>query len=412
MDGTAPVVEGKPLSPCDDGRMAESAPLGRRIEVLDGVRGLAILMVIVFHTMHLRFSESESLVCSQFLGFGTGLLWCGVDLFFVLSGYLITGILIDSRGSSRYFINFFARRTVRIFPLYYAVLFLLLVVFPWMVSVLDLGNVSLRLALAKLVENQAYLWFYMQNYLQATERSTLPGLGHFWSLAVEEQFYVVWPFLVYFLSKVRFFWLCAGIVVLLPFVRLGLYSAGVEGWAIRQWTFTRIDSLVAGSLAAMVIRDPLLVLLVRPWLSLFFWAAFAGIVAGAAIDGVAAGGGFMCTFGYSAFGLLFSSWILRLLIEPSGRCSRLLKFPFLAFLGKFSYGLYVFHWPVVHGVRAMVARLTKGETAYAFLFENGLLLALAEFSVVLAVSTLIAQASWYLWEKPWLSLKRHFEYRD
>src|SRR5206468_651405 len=153
------------------------------------LRGLAILLVIAFHT--LRVTGKEGLIGR----FGAAIQdsgWIGVDLFFVLSGFLITGILLDSLGKPGYFRNFFARRTLRIFPLYYAVLTVSLFLVPALIGLQRLPELYHRL-----LENQLWLWTYAANYLQATGRHTLPGFGHFWSLAIEEQFYLLWPFVVY-----------------------------------------------------------------------------------------------------------------------------------------------------------------------------------------------------------------------
>ena len=112
--------------------------------------------------------------------------WFGVDLFFVLSGFLITGNLIDARGQSGYFRNFYARRTLRIFPLYYSVLVGVFLILPLAAPLIHLPD-----AYSDLSRNQLWLWSYLQNYVQAKGPHQLPGFGHFWSLAVEEQFYWV-----------------------------------------------------------------------------------------------------------------------------------------------------------------------------------------------------------------------------
>src|SRR5690242_3161095 len=114
----------------------------------------------------------------------------GVDLFFVLSGFLITGLLLDAKGKPHYFRNFYARRTVRIFPLYYLVLFLLLVVLPAVIAVPP--------ALAHARREQAWLWTYTSNFYIASKASWALGyVSHFWSLAIEEHFYLLWPLVVF-----------------------------------------------------------------------------------------------------------------------------------------------------------------------------------------------------------------------
>ena len=162
---------------------------------LDGIRGLAVLTVILHH------------------GFGFELGWFGVELFFALSGYLITGILVDAKGRHRgwdYFRGFYGRRSLRIFPLYYLVLLLVLVVLP--------GLWPMTFALFDPArEHAAWFWSYTQNVLFAREGTILPGVFHLWSLAVEEQFYLLFPLLIYLLSIGTLLWvvplLCvAGVV--------------------------------------------------------------------------------------------------------------------------------------------------------------------------------------------------------
>jgi len=129
------------------------------VDSLDGVRGLAILGGIAFHT--LRPYEYRGFLGAIWRGLEETS-WSGIDLFFVLSGFLITGILLDSRGRGGYFRNFYARRTLRIFPLYYSVLLGVLVIVP---AVIGLGR--LPALYAQLIKNQIWLWTYLQNYLQS-----------------------------------------------------------------------------------------------------------------------------------------------------------------------------------------------------------------------------------------------------
>jgi peptidoglycan/LPS O-acetylase OafA/YrhL len=194
-----------------------SVPFGSRLTSLDGLRGLAVLSVVLFHTLRLQNAGVFGEIWKRFHGSA----WAGVDLFFVLSGFLITGILLDSRGQENYFRNFYARRTLRIFPLYYTVLAVALLVVPFVV-----GFPRLPAAYPRLLENQLWLWTYTQNYLQATTAHTLPGFGHFWSLAVEEQFYWFWPLVVCLLPRKALLRFCLIVCAILPFIRLALILSG------------------------------------------------------------------------------------------------------------------------------------------------------------------------------------------
>ena len=160
---------------------------------LDGLRGLAILLVMLYHFClpHRSFHGREPGVLLQFAQGG----WMGVDLFFVLSGFLITGILLETRHQPHYFRNFLGRRFLRIWPLYYLSLLVLLVLIPMALSQASPELQGMR-------DKQAWFWLYAANWLFASEGGfTQTSGGYFWSLAVEEQFYLLWPFLVYALSE-------------------------------------------------------------------------------------------------------------------------------------------------------------------------------------------------------------------
>src|SRR5262245_35087776 len=168
---------------------------------LDGVRGVAILMVMAIHFV----GDSTARTLGQTLlvkAAGYGLL--GVDLFFVLSGFLITGILLDAKNRPHYFRNFYALRTLRIFPLYYAVLAVLLLLIPAVTTLSPL--------LEQAREQQGWLWTYTTNFYVAYTSSwrSLTYVTHFWSLASEEHFYLVWPLVVFALRRKALERVCVG----------------------------------------------------------------------------------------------------------------------------------------------------------------------------------------------------------
>src|SRR6266704_2509367 len=155
---------------------------------LDGVRGIAILLVMFFHFANMKPASKIDGYFYAFTHYG----WSGVDLFFVLSGFLITGILVDARGSPSYFKAFYARRALRILPAYYGFLFVIFVVLP----LLGLGA-GANYMLAR--QHQGWYWLHLTNVMMAI--GEIPGHGsnpstRFWSLAVEEQFYFLWPAIV------------------------------------------------------------------------------------------------------------------------------------------------------------------------------------------------------------------------
>jgi len=376
------------------GDSANAVPFGKRLTSLDGLRGIAILAVIAEHT--LRLFHPTSALSRLWAAFQESS-WAGVDLFFVLSGFLITGILLDSRDDKRYFLNFYARRTLRIFPLYYAVLVVAILIVPAV-----MGFSKLPELYSRLVANQLWLWTYLQNFAQASGPHALPGFGHFWSLAVEEQFYWVWPLAVFLLPRRHLFRLCITLCAILPLLRLIMILVGERNWAIRQYTFTRVDSLIWGAIAALLIRDIHLAASYRRCAKVLVGLSTLALGAILLRDGfIPYEGSETLVVGYSAFGVLFSALIYRSVTTP-GSVSAFLSGKLFRWFGKYSYAIYVFHWPITQAYTALVTKRIPIESPY--------LSALCCFAFVTLVSSGIAYLSWHLFEKRVLALKRFFEY--
>ena len=147
---------------------------------LDGLRGVACVLVVVYHLFPFF---------NQYLFFG----WMAMDIFFVLSGFLITDILMKTFGQKNYLRNFYARRLLRVFPLYYTTLILFFFILP--------GIGRLPVSLDYLIQNQLYFWLFLQNWLLIFKPGTSDALNHLWSMAVEEQFYLLWPIAVAAIRK-------------------------------------------------------------------------------------------------------------------------------------------------------------------------------------------------------------------
>lgn len=264
--------------------------------------------------------------------------WSGVDLFFALSGFLITGILLDSKGAPNYFSSFYARRFLRIFPLYYATL---AIIFVTAAAAPDL------LRIRTLVPESRDWWTYFA-YLQnwpLVQRGGSPRaniVGHFWSLAVEEQFYLVWPLCVWLLSRrVLFRLCCAGIAGALLFRCILVSLYGGETLVIHR-TASRMDCLLIGSALAIAIREG--------WPITRRTIRLLAIAGGALVLLIAVfrplelieTNTFMQTIGVTGFALLSAS-LIGTILSGGGRVFHLRP---LRALGKYSYGIYVLHQPV------------------------------------------------------------------
>ncbi len=374
---------------------ARAVPFGSRCAALDGVRGIAILLVLAYHTLRIEGDGGPQVYIWRFFQEST---WCGVDLFFVLSGFLITGILLDSKGREGYFRNFYARRSLRIMPLYYATLIAALVVVPLAASPTRLPTLY-----AKLIANQIWLWLYLQNYLQSQGAHQLPGFGHFWTLAVEEQFYWLWPVIISLVSRRRLFHLCLILCVGEPVLRFFLLQMGASTWAIRELTFTRADSLMWGALAALVVRDrdllerlrmPRRILAAAAALALLAMAIPRGFLLYEAPE--------MVIIGYSLFGLLFSVLILSC-ATGNGLLARAVSAPALQWFGRYSYAIYIAH-PILYLLYDSAVAPKFGLRRFPGAFVC--------FAVVTSASAVFAWMSWILLESRFLRLKRYFEYRS
>jgi len=381
----------------------------RHLPGLDGIRGLAILLVMLSHFLTVGDNlNNDEIWWHRFLHSG----YLGVDLFFVLSGFLITGILLDAKTDPHYFRTFYIRRALRIFPLYYGVLAI-----AWLSAVfITPGD------LAKMTGHDSIAWFwgyasnigiavkgaariaaggdYKTGGLDWLNTPTWIGLGHFWSLAVEEQFYLVWPLLVYLVPRRWVAILSVAMIVTKPFIR-GWIDPSVGVDAGYTSTLTQLGTLGAGALVAIVWRKPewweklqpflwpvalgsgFLLLMERTWLTglLYMFEGTLAMLLGAACVGLAA-------VGRGVFVVQFLT---------SGA---------LRWLGKYSYGIYVYH----HALREVWIQFiwNRGIVPWAGTGWGATLLYTLAASIV---SFALAWLSWKFIEGPILSLKDRFDYR-
>lgn len=355
-----------------------------RISELDGVRGIAVLLVIVYHAV--LFNPS----LESYLPAMTPYAHAGVDLFFVLSGFLITGILLGTKDRRGYFRNFYAKRAMRIWPLYYLLLAITFVVVPLLAS-----HVNLASGESDLIHGQSR-WAYLlliQNWLYRID-SGPKLLSMTWSLAIEEQFYILWPALVALCKPKKLGYILCFVVILSAPFRFWAGAHGFTGEEIYRMTWFRLDGLALGSLMALWTRDESfdlarslrfgLAALTVGVLGFFFsppWLLDTAVSFGCA-------------------GLLTTALWCAITRSPAGVIFRLSG---LRFLGLISYCLYLVHQPMYYAL-AGIAKNHFGR--FNATVNVGVMV--AGFAASVAIATL----SWYAFESQILKFKNRLEYRD
>jgi peptidoglycan/LPS O-acetylase OafA/YrhL len=376
---------------------ASSRPnLSGHMPALDGVRGLAILMVLVFHFVGntLPTSPVERAIVGV-TNYGS----YGVELFFVLSGFLITGILYDTQNKLHYFRNFYMRRFLRIFPLYYGVLALVFFVAP-------LIPLLRGPTLDYLVDRQAWAWLYAVNiYIGKAGDWSFSYLDHFWSLAIEEHFYLFWPLVVFLLARRprTLIAVSLGIALCAMLARLIGSLLGLNWWTMYVLTPFRLDGLALGAFLAVMARYPGgLEWLMRALPRIV--AVLAGLLAIT----------FAWTLLVSHQGLelvlpvraalilmLLACLLLWAVIAPKqSATSRFFRSRFMIFLGTYSYGLYVYHHFLSY---YLSTNRTELELAH-WLGSHAAAVAL-QAALGAAVSLVVAYVSYELFERRFLDLK-------
>lgn len=369
------------------------------LPALDGVRGLAILMVMLLHFV--GNVPPTGRVEDGIVGV-TNYGAYGVELFFVLSGFLITGILYDARNEPYYFRNFYMRRVLRIFPLYYGVLALVFFVGP-LIS-------SLRgPTLDYLVERQAWAWLYAVNiYIAKNGEWSFSYLDHFWSLAIEEHFYLFWPLVVFVLARRPRALIAVSLAIALGamLARLTGSLMGLPWWTTYTLTPFRLDGLALGGFLAVTARQP----------GGLEWLKRAVPVAATAIAGLVAAT-FVWTRLVSREGLelilpvraalillLLACLLVTALTAPErSSLSRFFRSRSLVFLGTYSYGLYVYHHFISYYMTSNRTDLVLGGWLGSHLAAVALQAALG-----MSASLAVAYVSYEFFEKRFLRMKRLF----
>jgi peptidoglycan/LPS O-acetylase OafA/YrhL len=362
------------------------------IPALDGVRGLAILLVLAHN---LNPFEGDRLV-DRSAELASNFGWVGVQLFFVLSGYLISGILLDTRGAPHYYRAFFGRRVLRIFPLYYGVLLVCLVLLP-----------ALGLAPERLLAdsgNRIWLWIYFINWAEPLGAG-VTAFPHFWSLAVEEQFYLVWPFVVARTTPRGLLKVAIALTVIAFASRLALRLAGASAMGPYMFTICRMDALGLGAAVAVLVRIPEYRDRAVRWRGRITIVMSTLFVVGFVVTRAYPRAGYLDqTFGYTILALVFAALVLLAVLDHQrghGWIGAVLRNPVLRSFGKYSYAIYLFHQllnqmvgePLLHQLMPQGTGIKAGITYMV---------------AVTAASYVMALISYHGYEKHFLALKRYF----
>jgi peptidoglycan/LPS O-acetylase OafA/YrhL len=374
---------------------------GGYVPALDGLRGVAILMVLMRHFYN------EAIINDGYPFIGpiitkvalSGLY--GVELFFVISGFLITQILLDSKSETHYFRNFYVRRFLRIFPLTYGALCLIFFVLPLFVT--------FDAAAKDIASRQIWLWTYLSNAPWSGgkwDSSGLFRLGHFWFICVVVHYYIIWPLVVYKCELRTLIRIClTGMVVCLLIRAFHTVAGGPE---LFTWSSIRkIDGLLLGSFLAAGFRLESVSCLINKCAPKVTWVAglfflILIFIPRKYMNPTGLTGYYWTvieTISVIFFGGMFIL-LLRQAVLPSLMQNRVL----IAF-GKYSFGIYIIHnicWPLFQWLFNPVALL---RTVRSPLLTQAMFYVLA-----ISASFLLAFASWHLYEKHFIKLKKIFEY--
>jgi peptidoglycan/LPS O-acetylase OafA/YrhL len=381
----------------------------KHFPALDGLRGLAALMVVAHHsaTTYLLTSSFDKAYFRV-----TSLFWIGVDLFFVLSGFLITNILLDTQKSRNYFKAFYGRRFVRIFPLYYA----FLAVFYFLLPAL-----GVHLSIDE-IHAQAWQWAYAGNIYDGFYPWPGSNIGVFWTLGIEEQFYLFWPLIVFF-SGTRY--LKKGVIaaiLTLPLFRAACLSIGLPTNFIFTFTLCRMDGLLLGALISIAYREGFIERMssrkyrsVRESLDWFFVGSILIFVCGYCL--FLGNEQFLFNmltwprswqyFGSTLISIPFAYAVLRAVAPENNPFQRVMSFKYLRTIGKYSYALYILHDPICLwvGTYFPVPRILQTlPPTWSFLHSIYIIIVQFTLSIIAAV------ISWNILEKYFLKLKKYFPY--
>ena len=353
----------------------------RRIPELDGLRGIAILLVLAWHIVPAALVNAPHEVV-RVVNFAIRFSWSGVDLFFVLSGFLLGGMLMDNRHSPHYFATFYARRAYRILPAYLVLVAAFFMLRPFA------GEAQHTPLFARPMPLASYLTF-TQNFAMA-HRGFLGAqwLGPTWSLSVEEQFYLLLPLLIRFVPTRKLRFVLPLLILAAPVTRLVFYFTE-PNWTVSGYVLmlARADALMLGVLAACCIRSGRALALLKRWpsapVALVSATGLALLVMALRRENFSKPG--MVIYGFSLLALFYTGLLwLSVTADESSVLRVVLRSRVLVRCGLLAYGLYLFHTPLV------------GMSAW--MIDSP---ALAQMTG-LALTFFIAALSWKYFEKPFV----------
>ena len=292
---------------------------------LDGLRGLCCLLVIFYHTFYF--------VLEKYLSF----IWVSIDIFFVLSGFLITDILLNLNLNKKSIFTFYIKRGLRVFPLYYLSLILFFIILP----VLSINTLNVDYY----KQNQVWFWSFLQNWLMIFNPPKESSLVHLWSMAVEEQFYLLWPLIILFVKKPKRLLLII-ITLLLAVIafRFWIWDIKIEKIEYGNlYSFTRIDGICVGCIVALLKkinpgyinkRIAIIVLTIAGLNFLFYYLNRESSMP------------YFGLIGFFTFSIVVGILVDEIINNENSIFSKIFRFPPLRFIGKISYGTYIFHLPV------------------------------------------------------------------
>lgn len=309
-----------------------TVPKNKYIPELDGLRGIAILMVLCYHYF------PNSIICN----FG----WSGVDLFFVLSGFLISSRLIPFLDQQNIILKFYRNRFLRIVPLYFS--FLIIFFLSWFLFT----SAQTKQLTAFYQEHWWQFFIFIQNWIFIIDNpQSALHLNHLWSIAIEEQFYLIFPFLVFIIRKRKSLVIFGLSMLAFTIITRCIYYF----WFLPSneidklfWnTFFRLDALMLGLLLYLLFQSNYISSKLNNIIKSIAWSAIVFLLSGIIFYGSAKiSNPFLLTLGFTLIALMYGFLMYSTILKRNVILNKITSNRFLRATGKISYGMYIIHWPI------------------------------------------------------------------